>query len=148
MHSPLATRSFVPSSDGTFNRLGRRRRREDADKQSKLSVGAKESSLYGIIARTAIGFGGVDRRRITGGRKVCPRNDTRTRNRTATKASARGRRAPALTDGIQSNPGKYADFLHQKEICAGLGKRVGGICLGINTNWRMCGDSAIEWRQE
>jgi hypothetical protein len=66
MHSPMATRSFVPSSDGTFHRLGRRRRREDADKQSKLSAGAMESSLYGIIARTAIGFGGVDRRRITG----------------------------------------------------------------------------------
>jgi hypothetical protein len=76
VHSPLATRSFVPSSDGTFYRLGRRRRWEDANKHSKLSVGKKESSLYGIIARTAIGFGGVDRRRITGGRKVCLRNDT------------------------------------------------------------------------
>jgi hypothetical protein len=97
MHSPMATRSFVPSSDGTIHRLGRRRRRRDADKQSKLSASAKESRLCEIIARTAIGFGGVDRRRITGGRKVCPRNDTRTRNRTATKASA-----AALTDKIQS----------------------------------------------
>jgi hypothetical protein len=55
----MATRSFVPSSNGTFTGG----RREDADKQSKLSADAKESSLYGIIARTAIGFGGVDRRR-------------------------------------------------------------------------------------
>jgi hypothetical protein len=115
-------------------------RREDADLQSKLSAGVKESSLYGIIARTATGFGIVDRRR-TGERKVCPRNDTRTRNRIATKASRKWR-APALTDGIQSNPGKKL-ILFTKSVRLRGGSEngwVGGICLGINTNWRMYGD--------
>jgi hypothetical protein len=66
MHSPMATRSFVSTSFGTFHRLGRRHRGEDADKQSKLSLGEMEWSLYRIIARTAVGFGGVDGLRITG----------------------------------------------------------------------------------
>jgi hypothetical protein len=48
-------RSFVPPSDGTFHRLGTRRRREFADKQSKLSWGAMKSGRYGIIAATAVG---------------------------------------------------------------------------------------------
>jgi hypothetical protein len=37
------------------------------DKQNKLSLGAMQSSMYGIIAETAIGCcGSVDRHRIAG----------------------------------------------------------------------------------
>lgn len=46
-------RSFVPPSDGrpTFHRLGTRRRREFADKRSKLSWGAMKSGRYTELLR-------------------------------------------------------------------------------------------------
>jgi hypothetical protein len=67
-------RSFVPPSDGTFHRLGTRRRREFADKRSKLSWGAMKSGRYGIIAATAVGCCGMQRRPTVDRRptfKVC-----------------------------------------------------------------------------
>jgi hypothetical protein len=95
VHSPTATRSFVRSpSDGTFHRLGTRRRREFADKQSKLSWGAMKSGRYGIIAATAVGCCGssVDPRPIADRRlrSAKTRNDARTRRQNARNSAARG----------------------------------------------------------